>query len=100
MYYQGRGVPQDYTEAVKWYRLAAEQGYADAQYNLVAMYANGLGFIQDFVKAHMWANIAASLGNEDAASTRDALATRMTPEQIAEAQRLARECVAAYYKGC
>jgi TPR repeat protein len=100
LYYNGRGVPQDYAEAVNWYRLAAEQGYADAQSNLGVMYANGRGFIQDFVKAHMWVNIAASLGTENAASIRDALAAKMTPEQIADAQRLARECVAANYKGC
>jgi hypothetical protein len=37
MYEKGQGVPQDYKEAVKWYRLAAEQGYADAQTNLDAL---------------------------------------------------------------
>ena len=43
MYYQGQGVPQDYAEAVSWYRLAAEQGNATAQSNLGAMYDNGRG---------------------------------------------------------
>ena len=38
MYEEGNGVPQDYAKAVKWYRLAADQGYADAQYNLGVMY--------------------------------------------------------------
>ena len=38
MYDKGRGVPQDYAEAVKWYRLAAEQGHADAQFKLGIMY--------------------------------------------------------------
>jgi len=64
------------------------------------MYRDGDGVIQDFVKAHMWANIASSLGAEDAAGLRDKVANKMTPEQIGEAQRLARECVAANYKGC
>ena len=42
----GYGVPQDYAEAVKWYRLAAEQGYARAQYNLGVMYDNGRGVLK------------------------------------------------------
>ena len=47
MYENGRGVPQDYDEAVKWYRLAAAQGDADAQNNLGVMYENGRGVPQD-----------------------------------------------------
>ena len=43
MYANGRGVPQDYAEAVKWYRLAADQGDAEAQHNLGVMYASGEG---------------------------------------------------------
>ena len=46
----GQGVPQDYEEAIKWYRLAAEQGYASAQYNLGVMYDNGDGVPQDYAK--------------------------------------------------
>src|SRR5258707_14697617 len=38
LYYHGRGVPQDYAEAVRWYRRAAEQGDATAQFNLGLMY--------------------------------------------------------------
>lgn len=38
MYKFGEGVPQDYVEAVKWFRMAAEQGYAGAQHNLGVMY--------------------------------------------------------------
>ena len=38
MYEEGRGVTQDYAEAMKWYRLAAEQGVADAQYNIGVMW--------------------------------------------------------------
>ncbi len=44
MYDNGQGVPQDYAEAVKWYRLAAEQGYAYAQYNLGVMYDKAKAF--------------------------------------------------------
>ena len=100
MYYEGRGVRQDDKTAVKWYRLAAEQGLAFAQGNLGTMYANGTGVIQDNVYAHMWGNIGASNGYEYGGKLRDEVAELMTPAQIAEAQTLARECVAKNYKGC
>ncbi len=41
MYIKGDGVEQDYAEAVKWYKKAALQGFADAQFNLAAMYCEG-----------------------------------------------------------
>ena len=46
MYRNGEGVPQDYKEAVKWYRLAAEQGDAIAQTNLGIMYEYGMAFFK------------------------------------------------------
>ena len=85
---------------MKWYRLAAEQGDASAQFYLGEMYANGKGVIQDNVYAHMWWNIAASSGDKDAVKNRDIVAKRMTPSQIEKAQKLARECVRKKYKGC
>ncbi len=91
MYDKGQGVPHDYTQAVNWYRKAAEQGYATARYNLGAMYDKGHGVPQDFVLAHMWLNLAAAQGDSEAKKLRDELAEKMTPSQIAEAQRLARE---------
>ncbi len=91
MYSNGRGVPQDYEEAVRWYRLAAAQGFADAQFNLGLMYSKGRGVLQDYVQAHMWANLAAAQGIEDARKARDILAELMTPAQMDEARRLARE---------
>ena len=54
MYANGEGVPQDYAEAVKWYRRAAEQGYAAAQYNLGAVYATARGVPQDYAEAVKW----------------------------------------------
>jgi len=96
MYVEGRGVPQDFKEAVRWWRAASEQGHADAQSNLGVMYTNGQGVPQDYIQAHMWYNLAASGRRDDddrkmAAKNRDSIAEKMTPEQIAEAQRLARE---------
>jgi hypothetical protein len=98
MYGEGKGVPQDYAEALKWYRLAAEQGYANAQYILGLSYFIGKGMPQDFVQAHMWVNLAAARFPASETKTRDLavencdlFASEMTPEQLAEAQRLARE---------
>jgi uncharacterized protein len=88
-------VPQDYAEAVRWYRKAAEQGLANAQFNLGLMYAKGQGVPQDYAEAPMWLNLAASRTSGDvqqkSAETRDLVARMMTAQQIAEAQRLARE---------
>ena len=75
-------------EAVKWYRLAAEQGFARAQHNLGLMYANGTGVPQDDVLAYAWLNLAVEQGNELASENKDKLWTRMTANQIARAQEL------------
>ncbi len=91
MYDNGLGVPQDYREAAKWYRFAAEQGKVKAQSNLASMYHFGQGVLKDDVLAHKWADLAASQGGENAVKIRDVVATSMTPQQLAEAQRLARE---------
>jgi uncharacterized protein len=110
---------KDDSQAVRWWRLAAEQGLGDAQYSLGWNYFYGLGLLQDFALSYMWFNLAAanwqtwvgdaenSPFNSDrsnsrnvAASQRDIVAGKMTPAQIAEAQKLARECVAKNYKGC
>jgi len=100
MYINGQGVTQDYKEAVKWYRLAAEQGNAIAQANLGLMYGKGQGVIKDNVYGHMWSNIAASSGDADAVKIRDIITSLMTAADISKAQELARECVKKNYKGC
>ena len=96
IYDNGQGVPQDYAEAVKWYRKAAEQGNASAQLNLGFMYGKGEGVPQDYVQAHMWYNLAASWyppgeDRDQSVKNRDIVAESMTPAQISEAQKLARE---------
>jgi uncharacterized protein len=91
MYHLGQGVQQNDAEAVKWFRLATDQGYAMAQYFLGRMYATGRGVPQDYVRAQMWFNLSAAQGDQDAARERDNISKRMSPAQIAEAQKLARE---------
>ena len=99
MYANGRGVPEDDAEAVRWWRLAAEQGHARAQYNLGYMYRNGDGVPRDNVLAYMWWNLAAAQGHESAQNNKDIAESRMTREQIAEAQRLSREWLEAHPPG-
>ncbi len=95
IYLNGRGVPQDDAEAIRWYRLAAEQGYAAGQRNLGVAYTTGRGVRQDNVAAYTWFSLAASAasGNflDDYVNSRDRAAERLNPDQLAEAQRLARE---------
>jgi uncharacterized protein len=94
-YANGLGVTQDYAAAASWYRKAADQGQADAQVSLGFQYVNGLGVRQDHVTAYMWFSLASAKGNRDAVRDRDKIAAGMTPEQIAEAQKLAREWLPA-----
>jgi len=92
LYRDARGVPQSYAEAASWYRKAAERGFAPAQDGLASLYIKGHGVIQDFVLAYMWLNLAAaSTGDESVIGRRDALAALMSPDQVAEAQKMTRE---------
>ena len=61
---------------------------------------HGQGVPMDDVLAHMWFNLAAVKGDADAVKNRDIAAKRLTPQQMAEALKLARECQARDFKGC
>jgi TPR repeat protein len=91
LYLHGEGAPQSAQMAMFWFSRAAEQGDVLAFAKLGWMYAEGRGVLKDSIQAHMWYNLSAAQGEERAAEARDALAKQMTPAQIAEAQRLARE---------
>ena len=90
----------DYETALREWKPLAEQGRPDAQLNLGIMYDNGYGVIQDHVYAHMWFNIASANGLEKARENRDLVANKLTPNQMADAQKLARECVKKDYRNC
>jgi uncharacterized protein len=95
MYAEGRGVPQNDAEAARWFLKAANKGLLEAQTILGLMCVRGRGVAQNYVLAHMWLNLAAAQGAAGALANRDQLARMMTPAQIAEAQRLAQERMAA-----
>ncbi len=84
----GRG---DYDTAVQEFRLLAEKGHAQAQVNLGIIYSQGRGVPKDDVQAYGWYILAGGQGNDLAEEFKDHLEKSMTLDQLAEAQRLARE---------
>ena len=84
----GRG---DYDTALKEFRLLAEQGHTEAQMNLGIMYSQGQGVPKNDVQAYGWYILAGGQGNDLAEEFKDHLEKSMTLDQLAEAQRLARE---------
>ncbi len=93
LYATGRGVPQNLGEAAYWYSRAAEQGDDRAQYLLGLAYDKGHGVPRDYVVAHKWLNLSASRGRGDVREhrvrVRDAIASKLTFGQLAEAEQLA-----------
>jgi len=91
----GRGVPRNYTEAAMWYRRAAEQGDSLAQYSLGLLYNRGMGVPQDIIEASKWLNLSTAAAppraREARARIRDAVTTKMTRGEIAEARLRALE---------
>ena len=105
MYQNGVGVEQSYSDALKWYRKAAEQGDALACHNLGSLYAKGfrnkrVGFVMrmrlaratsDFVEAYKWFTLAAKWGHARSRKELSRLGRFMSPSQIGRAQSLAQE---------
>lgn len=93
-YFEGTGVSRDIEEGVRWTRRAAEGGSALAQNALGNCYERGLGVERDYLQAYKWYALAAAQDDANAADIRVSMAkveTSLTKEQVAEAQRLARE---------
>jgi TPR repeat protein len=95
MFETGRGVPQNYTEAAMWYRRAAEQGDSLAQYSLGLLYDRGQGVPRDIIEASKWLNLSTAAAPPRArdarARIRDAVTTKMTRGEIAQARLRALE---------
>ena len=95
MFETGRGVPQNYTEAAMWYRRAAEQGDSLAQYSLGLLYDKGFGVPRDIIEAGKWLNLSTAASprpaREARARIRDAVTTKMTRGELAQARLRALE---------
>lgn len=88
-YHNGEGVPQDDTQAMKWFERAAEQGQVDAQSRLGAYYWAGRGVPEDLSKAYYWSAIATAQGDEISKSRLEGLTYQMTRDQITSARQQA-----------
>jgi len=93
MYQYGLGVPRDYVIASSWLHQAAEQGEPTGQFLLGLLFDKGYGVPQDWVEAEVWLDLAAAhaAGTQQDyfARVRDAVAQKLTLDQLAEAQRRA-----------
>ncbi len=89
LYVAGESVPQDLTEAFKWYSKAAKLGNQGAINIVGIMYANGSGVEQDDVQAYAHFLTGASLGFKSSIENKEKHAPKLTPEQMAEAEALA-----------
>ncbi len=92
LYYNGKGVPQQFPAALEWYRKAADQGNALAAFHLGAMYFDGdEGIPQDDIEAYRWLSIASTraAGDDDGkyGAARERVAARMSASQIAQAEK-------------
>ena len=66
MYVRGLGVPKDYKESARWFKSAAEQGNAGAQFEVGMMYYKGEGVSSDLKESARWFKLAADQGNKQA----------------------------------
>jgi TPR repeat protein len=101
-YFIGDGVSQSYAEATKWWLKASAQGNSAAQSGLGGIYEMGYGVPQNYILAYMWYTVSAH-DPDHAAVVKDhldAISQHMAPSQIAEAERLARQCLETRYKAC
>ena len=99
MHSTGQGVVKDNAVAMLWYKLAAEEGGRSEKDHLALLYYKGQLVPQDSVRAYMWSYIAS--GSEFSFSnTRAEISKLMTPQQIEEAQKLAKKCLTSNFKNC
>jgi TPR repeat protein len=96
LYDRGQGLPQDDALAKQWYQKAAEQGLPQAQVNLAIMYEEGQGMPVDPVRAYFWYALADSQGDGQAPQALQDIAKKMTPAQVADAERQVKEFKATH----
>jgi TPR repeat protein len=99
-YISGKGVPQDYIQAGVWFRRAAFQGDADAQFSFRLLNAEGAGVPQSFAEAYFWLDVAAAglKGDQEqaAAKERDETAAKLKPQELLSIQKRAEKWFASH----
>jgi len=91
LFFDGKGVPQDFERAAKWFERAADQGFVGAQRNLGELYFAGKGVKRDYILSYKWFSICAAKGNETCAEHRDIVAKKLSASKLAEAQKMTRD---------
>ena len=110
LYRKGGGVAQDFEEARHWYQLAAAKGDIPSQAGLGELFRYGYGVEQNYPRAYMWFSLAASAVTDNipernaaaraAIKARDEVERMMSPEDRAEAEKLAIACWQAKLQNC
>ena len=90
-YAEGKGVPVDFMQASRWFSQAAELGYVDSQFNLAVLYERGDGVPQSLLDAYKWYAVAAAQGDKESKTRMDAIATQLSADDLAAAERAAQE---------
>ena len=90
-YATGEEVKQDYTEAVRWFALAADRGHILAQATLGAYYWAGRGVTPDLTRAYFWSALAQAGGDQASKYRVEVLASRMSRSEILAAQQQAND---------
>ena len=90
----------EYGEAMRWLRMAADQGHAQAQYYIGLMYEHGYGVVIDNRLSHMWWNIAHANGFKDAWDSIIDVEQEMSQSEILEATEMANKCMESDYQEC
>jgi len=88
-YADGRGVAKDFMVAARWFTQAAQLGYVDSQFNLAVLYERGDGVPQSLLDAYKWYSIAAAQGDTESKARMDAIATQLSADDLAAAQKAA-----------
>lgn len=96
MHLNGQGVQQDYEEAAKWFRKAAEHGIPQAQYKLGSLYLNGQGMPRDYEQAYAWYLTGAAHQHKQSVAALEGVRERLSPEELKEAEKLSQKLVRAY----
>lgn len=81
----------NFKEAIKWFSQSAQSGNKNAQYKLGMFYLTGKGLPQNYVYSYSWLNLSSAQGVSDATQAKIYLESKMTPQQLKEAQRLSEE---------
>jgi TPR repeat protein len=96
MYLKGQGVEQNYEEAGKWFRKAAENRLPQGQYRLAELYTEGEGVPRDYEFAYIWYSVGAAHKHKPSLNALDKAKSRLSENELAEAEKIVAEFIGKY----